>query len=74
MIFKWNLVFVTHFTEYQHCTLSPHPQVLKTNFMLNYKIDFYYLLKILYSFLTKNTFNNTGEKHIIHFMGLPVVF
>ena len=25
--------------------------------------------------LSKNTFNNTGEKHIIiHFMGLPVVF
>ena len=22
----------------------------------------------------KNTFNNTSEKHIIHFMGLPVVF
>ena len=24
--------------------------------------------------LFKNTFNNTGEKHLIHFMGLPVVF
>ena len=25
-------------------------------------------------FLSKNAFNNTDEKHIIHSMGLPVVF
>ena len=26
------------------------------------------------AFLSKNIFNNTGEKHIIHFMDLSVVF
>ena len=40
--------------------------------MLNYKTCFYYLLKILYySFFVKKY---SGEKLIIHFMGLPVVF
>ena len=42
MTFKWNLLFVTHFIEYQYFTLRVNP-------------------------------GNTGEKHIIHFMGLPVV-
>ena len=26
------------------------------------------------AFCQKKTFNNTGEKHIIHFMVLPIVF
>ena len=29
---------------------------------------------IIAAFLSKNIVNNTGEKHIILFMGLPVVF
>ena len=30
----------------------------------------YFLVK----FLCKTNFDNTGEKHIIHFMGFPIVF
>ena len=37
--------------------------------------SFLYLVKFSeYLFGWKNTFNNIGEKHTIHFIGLPVVF
>ena len=37
-------------------------------------IYFQYLWKTLYSFSVKKYFYNIGEKHIIHFMDVPVVF
>ena len=78
MIFKQNLVLKTYFIEYQFFTLRGDPlrvyPGLKKQFYVKHKFGFYYLLKILCSFSSKNTFNNTGKKHIIHFMGLPVVF
>ena len=49
MIFKRNLVIVTHFIEY----------------------NYFDLVKL---FFVKKYYDNNGEEHIIHFMGLPVVF
>ena len=63
------------FKDIFHCKPMFYPQgnLLRVvpgpenHFDFEHKISFYYLLKILYSFSSKNTFSNTGEKHIIHF-------
>ena len=34
----------------------------------------YQFYEDIIAFLSKNTFNNIGEKHKDHFMGLPMVF
>ena len=68
---------MTHLIEYDYFTLIGilwvEYQVRKTNFMF---LVLYLLLieNIIELFLLKNTFSNTGKKHIIHFMGLSVVF
>ena len=59
----WNILF---YPQGDPLELVPGP---KTNFMLNI---FYLLIEDIIKLVKKNTFNNTGEKHIIHFMGLPV--
>ena len=41
--------------------------------LLKFSFDFHYLVKKIF-FLSKNTFNNSGEKHIILIMSLPVIF
>ena len=66
---------MTHFIEYHYFTLrgpfrvvpGPENKFLVESIFIIYRG--YYR-----AFWSKNTFNNTGKKHIIHFMGLHEVF
>ena len=80
MIFRRNLVIVTHLIEYQYFTFRGifwgHFQMEKyfpQKFYNRHKsLNFCSIVTKL--FCRKNTFNNISKKHIIHFMGLAVVF